>query len=274
MEADQQKIRQQIESISHKIVVLSGKGGVGKSTVAVNLAVSLVQLGKRVGLLDIDIHGPSVPHILGVGPRYPDVTGTDDGGTVLQPVSVDGNLKVMSVGFLLEDRDAAVIWRGPMKYGVIKQFLRDVAWGTLDFLVVDSPPGTGDEPLSVIQLLEQVSGGIVVTTPQDVALNDVRRSVSFCRKLEVPVIGVVENMSGFVCPECGKETNIFSTGGGMAMARDMGVPFLGRVPIDPAVVQACDAGKPFVESYADSPTSVAFRRIAAPVAAMDGAVDS
>lgn len=261
MLSEQNEIRNRTRRIKNKIVVLSGKGGVGKSTVAVNLAVSLALRGNKVGLLDIDIHGPSVPHILGLQQSSSAIPGSDSGQSLIQPVSAGKNLLVMSIGFLLENRDTAVIWRGPMKYNAIKQFLKDVEWGELDFLIVDSPPGTGDEPLSVLQLMERPSGGIIVTTPQDVALNDVRKSITFCRQLNLPVLGVVENMSGFVCPQCGTKTDIFKAGGGKSMALDMKVPFIGSVPIDPMIVEACDAGTSYVDHYAGTNTAKAFEEI-------------
>ncbi|MDO9541428.1 MAG: Mrp/NBP35 family ATP-binding protein, partial [Kiritimatiellia bacterium] len=205
-------MQERLEQIKHKIIVLSGKGGVGKSTVAVNVAVSLTLAGKRVGLLDVDIHGPSIPKMLDLEDTR--ISVRDE---IMLPVEKDG-LKVMSIGFLLQNRDDAVIWRGPMKMGVIKQFLKDVDWGELDYLVIDSPPGTGDEPLSVCQLVKNADGAVIVTTPQDVATNDVRKSINFCRQLNLPVLGVVENMSGFVCPKCGELTAIFKTGGGERMA--------------------------------------------------------
>jgi len=245
---------ERMSRIRRKIIVLSGKGGVGKSTVAVNLAVALSLRGKSVGLLDVDIHGPSVPKLLNLD-AHPEVVE----GMIL-PVEC-GNLKVMSIGFLLRDRNDAVIWRGPMKMGVIKQFLKDVEWGELDYLVVDCPPGTGDEPLSVVQLMGEAKA-VIVTTPQDVALLDVRKSITFCRQLHVPVLGVIENMSGFVCPECGKVTDIFKTGGGERMASEMGVPFLGRVPIDPQVVSSGDTGRPFMYSSPDSATGKVFDNVA------------
>lgn len=245
--------------IRHKVIVLSGKGGVGKSTVAVNLAVALALAGKRVGLLDVDIHGPSVPKLL----RLDDAKVQVEDGAIL-PVERAG-LKVMSIGLLLHAHDDAVIWRGPMKMGVIKQFLQDVRWGELDYLIIDSPPGTGDEPLSVCQLVKNADGAVVVTTPQDVATTDVRRSITFCRQLNLPVLGVVENMSGFKCPQCGTVTDIFKTGGGEQMATEMKIPFLGRIPIDPAVGQACDDGKPFVDHYGRTETAKAFERIIAPI---------
>ncbi len=253
--ADRQKLEQRLCRIRHKIVVLSGKGGVGKSTVAVNLAVALMMDGWTVGLLDADIHGPSIPTMLGLeGKRVEGEPGE------LLPVDL-GGLKVMSLGFFLRHRDDAVIWRGPMKMGALKQFLKDVAWGDLDYLVVDSPPGTGDEPLSVCQLLGSVDGAVVVTTPQKVAAVDVRKSVSFCRELSVPVLGVVENMSGFVCPHCGKHTPVLRSGGGRGIAEDMGVPFLGAIPMDPQVAEAGDDGYAFVHHYAKSPTAGAMRDI-------------
>ena len=260
MDAEQEQIRQRIKQIKHQILVLSGKGGVGKSTVAVNLAVSLALFGKRVGLLDIDIHGPSIPKILNLEGRPVQAI-----GEALLPIQMLDNLKVMSIGFLLRGRDEAVIWRGPMKYQMIKQFLKDVQWGDLDFLIVDSPPGTGDEPLSVVQLLENADGAIIVTTPQEVALSDVRKGIAFCRKLSLPVIGVLENMSGFVCPKCGERTDIFKSGGGERMAVQMEVPFLGQIPIDPQIVRACDAGQPYIQHYSSSQTAKTFNEAIQPL---------
>ena len=247
--------------IRRKILVLSGKGGVGKSTVAVNLAAALALGGRRVGLLDVDIHGPSVPRMLGLSG-----TPLSGSGETMEPVRLPcgrGTLSVMSIGFLLRERDEAVIWRGPRKYGAIKQFLKDVAWGELDHLVVDSPPGTGDEPLAVAQLVEGADGAVIVTTPQEVAVQDVRRCVGFCRQVALPVLGVVENMSGFVCPKCGERQDLFGVGGGRTMAEEMGIPFLGTIPIEPAVVLSGDAGTPVVQSSPRSVTAEAFIRIVA-----------
>jgi ATP-binding protein involved in chromosome partitioning len=255
---NQNTLHERLKKIRHKVLVLSGKGGVGKSTVAVNLAASLSAAGKRVGLLDVDIHGPSVPKMLHLENTKVEMT---ESGIV--PLEKDG-LKVMSLGFLIPNPDDAVIWRGPVKIGVIEQFLRDVNWGELDYLIIDSPPGTGDEPLSVCQLVKNPDGAVIVTTPQDVATSDVRRSITFCHRLELPVLGVVENMSGFVCPKCGEITNIFKTGGGERMAHDMGVPFLGRIPLDPAVDEAGDAGQPFVRNTRTE-TAKIFEEIAAPI---------
>ncbi|MFO7707418.1 MAG: Mrp/NBP35 family ATP-binding protein [Desulfobacterales bacterium] len=259
---DRRKLQERLCRIRCKILVMSGKGGVGKSTVAVNLAVALRLAGKRAGLLDVDIHGPSIPTMLGLENRSPE----GDKGQLL-PIDVDG-LKVMSLGFFLRNPDEAVIWRGPLKMGAIKQFLKDVAWGDLDFLIVDSPPGTGDEPLSVCQLIGQVDGAVIVTTPQKVAAVDVRKSITFCRELKVPVIGVVENMSGFACPHCGTLTPILRAGGGQRIALDMNVPFLGSIPIDPQIAVCCDEGRPFIQHIADSPATAKLRDIIRPIEAL------
>lgn len=258
---EREALDERLRHIRRRILVLSGKGGVGKSTVAANLAISLVLAGKRVGLLDVDIHGPSIPRMLRLGDADVRVLN----GAIV-PVEKAG-LKVMSIGFLLRGRHDAVIWRGPMKMSVIRQFLQDVEWGDLDYLVVDSPPGTGDEPLSVCQLAAPIDGVVIVTTPQDVATDDVRRSITFCRQLKLPILGVVENMSGFVCPACGKVTEIFKAGGGERMAADMDVPFLARIPLDPAVGQAGDDGKPFIYHYSRTETAKAFERAVAGIVA-------
>ena len=240
---------EQLQRIQHKIVVMSGKGGVGKSTIAVNIAMSLAMAGRRVGLLDIDLHGPSIPTMLNlVGTRLEQRNGK------LIPAGYE-LLKVLSIGFLLEDQHAAVIWRGPAKSGVIKQFIDDVDWGDHDYLIIDCPPGTGDEPLTIIQTLGACDGAVIVTTPQDVALADVRKSISFCRTVQLPVLGVVENMSGLVCPHCQLVVDVFKTGGGECMAADMQVPFLGRLPMDPALMAAGDEGYPYVHRYGKSPTA-------------------
>ena len=251
-------IEQRLKMMEHKLVVLSGKGGVGKSTVAANIALSIASTGLEVGLLDVDFHGPSIPKLLGLEGRQ--VQTTQAG---LEPLRFNEKLKMMSLGLLLQNPDDAVIWRGPMKMGAIKQLLQDVNWGRLDYFVIDSPPGTGDEPLSVVQLIKDLDGAVIVTTPQDLALADVRKSIRFCEKLNMPVLGVIENMSGFVCPHCGETVDIFKSGGGEDMARDMGVPFLGRIPIEADIVTSGDDGKPYVSAYADTETARRFEDIVA-----------
>jgi Mrp family chromosome partitioning ATPase len=241
------------------IMVMSGKGGVGKSTVAVNLALSLAAKGFRVGLVDVDIHGPSIPTML----NLPNVTvmNAADG---IQPVILGDmfSLEVMSIGFLLNKPDDPVVWRGPLKNSLIEQFLNDVAWGPLDYLIIDCPPGTGDEPLSVAQQLKERAEAVLVTTPQAVSTADVSRSINFCRQLSMPVVGLVENMSGFVCPNCHATTDIFRTGGGKMLAERYDIPFLGSIPIDPSFGISGDAGMPYVQRFADSPVADTYRTIA------------
>ncbi|MBN2493836.1 MAG: Mrp/NBP35 family ATP-binding protein [Deltaproteobacteria bacterium] len=258
--AEEYKARQALTArmcqIRHKLVVLSGKGGVGKSTVSVNLAAALARAGRKVGLLDVDIHGPSIPRLLDLEGR--NVEGTDHS---LFPLKVSDRLSVMSIGLLLRGANDAVIWRGPMKYNAIQQFLRDVEWGELDYLIVDCPPGTGDEPLAVVQLIGDADAAVVVTTPQDLSVADVRRSIAFCRRLELPVLGVIENMSGFTCPSCGQRVDIFGVGGGEKLAAEAGVSFLGAIPIDVEVMRSGERGQPIVDSKPDSETAKAFQRV-------------
>jgi len=235
---EQEALSTRMSRIGHTILILSGKGGVGKSTVATNLAVELAASGKVVGLLDVDIHGPSIPKLLGLEGRSP--VSTEQG---ILPIEYDKRLKVMSIAFLLPDRDNAVIWRGPLKMNMIKQFLKDVEWGDPD-------------------------GAIIVTTPQNLAIVDVRKCVCFCQQLAVPVLGVIENMSRFICPHCGEAVDIFKSGGGEAMASDMHIPFLGRIPIDPDIVQASDCGEPYIRSQAQSAAAAAFRDAIVPVLQM------
>ncbi len=263
-ESSENAIAENLAGVKHKIVVLSGKGGVGKSTVATNMAVGLAQEGYRVGLMDVDVHGPSVPnllHLQGVTPKV-DAEG-------LHPVPCGENLHVISVGFLLSDDRQPVIWRGPLKTGVIQQFLRDVRWGKLDYLIVDCPPGTGDEPLSVLQHVGPRTHAVVVTTPQAVAVADVRRSVSFCRSTATPILGIVENMSGYLCPHCGRIEYLFSKNGGEKLAGEMGVAFLGRIPLDPSMVRAGDEGRVLIAQEEQSPAVEAFRQLMMPVRALE-----
>ena len=247
-----------LPGVRHVIAVASGKGGVGKSTVASNLAVRLAQLGHRVGLLDADIYGPSVPTLLGIHERP-----VLDGQTLV-PFEKFG-IRLMSLGFVL-DTDTPVIWRGPMVMKALMQLLGDVRWGELDFLIVDLPPGTGDAQLTLSQKVP-MSGAVIVTTPQDVALIDARKGLAMFRKLNVPVIGIVENMSGFVCPHCGETTHIFKHGGGAETAKLLGCPFLGEIPLDPAVALGGDAGEPIVVTQREGTHADAFRRVAEAVLA-------
>lgn len=257
--AEEQRRRQEgllkmrLAHIKHRIMVMSGKGGVGKSTVSANLAYALAERGYRMGLLDADIHGPDIPLMLGVEGRRLEVS--PEG---IEPLKVHENLGIVSMSFLLADADTPVIWRGPLKMGALRQFLSEVNWGDLDFLVVDLPPGTGDEPLSIAQLIKGMDGSIIVTTPQDVALLDSRKGVNFSKKVGVRVLGIVENMSGLVCPYCGREIDLFKKGGGERAAVELGVPFLGRVPIDPKVVELGDLGRPLLEANPQSPAAKAF----------------
>ncbi|PHH72403.1 hypothetical protein CDD80_4564 [Ophiocordyceps camponoti-rufipedis] len=255
-----------LEQVRHKILVLSGKGGVGKSTFTSLLARAFAaNPDSAVGIMDTDICGPSMPRMMGVEEETIHVSGSG-----WSPVWVMENLAVMSIQFMLPNRDDAVIWRGPKKNGLIKQFLKDVEWGDLDFLLVDTPPGTSDEHLSVNSLLKEsgIDGAVVVTTPQEVSLLDVRKELDFCRKAGIRVLGLVENMSGFVCPSCKGESLIFrpTTGGGRALAEEMGVPFLGAVPLDPRIRMACDYGESYLDSFPDSPACEAFRQVARGVA--------
>ncbi len=244
-------------NVRHVILVLSGKGGVGKSTVSVNLAFAFASRGFRTGIVDLDIHGPNVAKMLGIeGHQLTAV------GDKIEPIRITGNLAAISMAFLLPKPETPVIWRGPMKMAVIQQFLQDVNWGDLDYLVVDLPPGTGDEALSIIQLAPHVRGAVIVTTPQDVATLDSRKAITFMEKLDIPVIGVVENMSGMACPHCGGEIDLFGKGGGEKVAQEMNVPFLGSIPIDPEMRKAGDEGRPFlIRKTGQSPSWESVNRI-------------
>jgi Mrp family chromosome partitioning ATPase len=249
------KVKNNLEKIKHKIVVMSGKGGVGKSTIATNLAFALSMNGHKVGLMDVDINGPDIAKMLGIeNERMTPV----DGG--IQPVMVPPHLKVVSMAFLIQDRDTPVIWRGPLKMGAIRQFLGDVKWGELDYLIIDLPPGTGDESLSIVQL---IPGGnaIIVTTPQDVALLDSRKAINFAKTLNMAIIGILENMSGLICPHCQKRIDLFKTGGGSKAAKDLIVPFLGSIPIDPCIVETGDSGEPFILKYSKSKSAKEFNKV-------------
>lgn len=242
--------------IGKKIIVLSGKGGVGKTTISVNLAYALAMTGLKVGILDTDIHGPNIAKMLGIEGRR--IFGGRDG---IEPFPVLPNLTAISIALLIEGQDTPIIWRGPLKMATIRQFLGDVNWGDLDYLIIDSPPGTGDEPLSTCQLIPDLDGAVIVTTPQDVAVLDARKTVLFAREINVPVIGIIENMSGFICPYCGKKTDLFGTEGGKKAAADLNVPFLGQVPIEPDLVTFGDSGKPFIHFRKETETAGILREI-------------
>ena len=255
---EQEALNIKMSKIKHKIAVISGKGGVGKSTVTVNLGMAFAMHGyvNSVGILDADIHGPCVPKMLGL--RGQKLQAIPIG---VFPVVGPLGIKVVSMDFLLSSDDAPVVWRGPLKMKAIKQFLSDITWGELDFLFIDLPPGTGDEPLSVMQLIPDMDGAIIVTIPSEVSQIVVKKAITFTRQLGVPVIGIIENMSGFVCPKCGTETNIFTVGGGQKIAQDMSVPFLGSIPIDPEICRDSDNGMPFITEHVDSPATKAFTEI-------------
>ncbi|MGD9823305.1 P-loop NTPase [Desulfobacter sp.] len=245
-----------LKKISRKFIVMSGKGGVGKTSVSVNLAITLANMGYTVGLLDVDIHGPDIPRMLGLDGML-----SVNLDKKIEPMRYGDNLKVVSMESLMPNKDEAIIWRGPVKHTVIRQFIGEVSWGVLDFMVIDSPPGTGDEPLTVAKLVPDAQA-IIVTTPQEVALADIRKSISFCRNVHIGILGIVENMSGFICPHCGKNVDIFGTGGGEKTAKSYGLKFLGRIPFDPDMVKCEDQGISFQHLHAQSPITDAFIRIA------------
>jgi len=248
-------IKKRMSRVKHKIAVISGKGGVGKSLVTVNLATALAVNNKdrRVAILDADLTGPCVPKMMGLKGQRLDV-----GPVGIAPVKGPEGVGVVSMDFLLPTDDSPVIWRGPLKMGAIRQFLGEVAWGPLDYLLVDLPPGTGDESLSILQLLPEMDGVIIVTIPSEVSQAVVKKAVTFARKMEVPVFGVIENMAGLVCPHCGETINVFSEGGGARVAEEMEVELLGSIPIDPRVSTDSDEGTPFILRHPDSPAAKSF----------------
>ena len=254
----QKRVRENLGKVKHKIAVISGKGGVGKSTFTVNLAIAFAAKGhmNSVGILDADFHGPSVPKMLGVRGQ---MIQSDDGGIL--PVTGPLGIRIVSTEFILPDENTPVIWRGPLKMNAIKDFLSEIAWGELDFLLIDLPPGTGDEPLSIAQLLPDLDGVVVLTIPSQVSQLVVKKAVNFARRLNLPVIGIVENMSGFICPNCGAKVDIFQTGGGKKIAEELNIPFLGNIPIDQRICEDADNGKPFILEHKDSPATKAFMEI-------------
>ncbi len=253
--AQQQKLKERMGKIKHKIAIISGKGGVGKSTVTVNLATAFAAKGFRVGILDADIHGPSVPKLLGLEGKH-----VKYGPPGAFPVEGPLGIRVMSIDFFLPE-EAPTIWRGPLKMRAIRQFLEEIVWGELDFLFIDLPPGTGDEPLSVAQLLPEMDGVVIVTMPTGLSSSVVKKAITFAERLNMPIIGVVENMSGFICPHCGTKTEIFRSGGGEKMSKEMGVVFLGSIPIDPKIGVDSDKGEPFIVAQKDSAATKAFMQI-------------
>jgi ATP-binding protein involved in chromosome partitioning len=250
------RIVENLQRIKNRLLVFSGKGGVGKSTVAANLGLALSERGLKVGLIDIDIHGPNLAKMLGAEGKN---LQPSEGHRII-PLKITKNLSLVSVSFFLHDPDNPVIWRGPLKIKLIQQFLGDVVWGDLDWLVIDSPPGTGDEPLSIAQLIP-ATGAVIITTPQEVSLMDSRKAVNFARVLKLRIYGIIENMSGLRCPHCGKNIEIFKSGGGERTAREVGVPFLGKIPMDPTIVSLADEGKPFIIHEPDSVAAGAFGSI-------------
>ena len=257
------EIKNTLSKIKHKLIVMSGKGGVGKTSVSVNLAIALAKKGYQVGIMDVDLHGPDVPRMLGL---KGEVAASKD-MPKLTPMSYSDNLKAISMECFMPNKDDAVIWRGPLKHSAINQFITDIDWGELDFLIVDSPPGTGDEPLSVIQILKKISGVIIVSTPQELAYLDVRKAINFAKKLEIPILGIVENMTEIVCPHCGQRIELFKAGSGEKALKDFNIDLLGRIPFDVQVVQSGDTGKPFIGENANTEAGKIFTDIADKIAA-------
>ncbi len=249
-------IKDNLARIKNKIFVLSGKGGVGKSSVSANLATTLAKKGYKTGLMDVDVHGPSIAQMF----NMTELLDISPDSKQLLPKQVYENLTVVSVQALMQDKDQAVIWRGPAKTGIIKQFIGSVAWGDLDYLVIDAPPGTGDEPLTVVQTIPDAKG-IIVTTPQEVALADIRKSISFCKTVKMETLGVLENMAGFTCPHCNKHIDLFKSGGGEKTAKAQGLNFLGSIPFDTRVVESGDDGVPVMVYEADGPFKLAFEKV-------------
>ena len=252
-----------LKKIRRKFIIMSGKGGVGKSSTCVNLALALAGKGRQVGLLDVDLHGPDIPRMLGLEGLL-----EMNAEQQLVPKQYSENLSAVSVESLTPDNDDAIIWRGPVKYSVIQQFVGQVAWGDLDYLLIDAPPGTGDEPLTIAQTINDAQA-VIITTPQEVSLADVRKSINFCKTVKMPIFGIVENMSGLECPHCNCKIDLFGTGGGEQTARKMGVPFLGRIPFDPEMVACGDAGVAFQQKHKDSAAAAALLSIAEKIASSE-----
>jgi len=257
----EQAVTTSLGRIGQKFVVMSGKGGVGKTSTAVNLAMALASGGAKVGLIDVDLHGPDVPRMLGLDGLL-DI----DQQNRIVPMAYNDHLSMVSVESLIANKDDAIIWRGPVKHSVIQQFIGQVAWGDLDYLIIDAPPGTGDEPLTVAQSIKDAQA-IIVTTPQEVSLSDVRKSINFCRTVKMKIFGMIENMSGLNCPHCQCDIDLFGNGGGERTAAAMGIQFLGRIPFDPQMVICGDEGSAILDKNAQSPATLAFRQIAEKISA-------
>lgn len=249
-------VKSSLAKIKNKLIVMSGKGGVGKTSTSVSIAIALAKKGYQVGLMDVDLHGPDVPRMLGLK-GTPDLSRNQK----LNPLKYSDNLKVISVESLTPNKDDAIIWRGPIKHSAISQFIGDVEWGNLDFLIIDAPPGTGDEPLTVAQTISDAKA-IIVTTPQEVSLADVRKSISFCKTVKLEIFGLLENMSGCTCPHCGEKIELFGSGGGEKTASEAGLRFLGKVPFDQNMVRCGDEGSSFQDEFKDSEVTGAFESIA------------
>ncbi len=245
-------LKDNIDRIKNKIVVFSGKGGVGKSTVAVNLAYGLALNGKKVGIMDVDMHGPSIAKMLGIEGKKLGGPKSDDRPT---PIKVHENLWALSIATFLPDVDEPVIWRGPLKNGAIKQFMQDIEWPELDYMIIDCPPGTGDEILSVAQILKNVNGSVIVSTPQDISFLDARKTIKFSKKMNIPILGIVENMAYLICPKCGEKIEIFAGNGAKKASKDFDVDILGSIPIDPNIVKTGDTGRPYIYDYNKLPAA-------------------
>ncbi|MBT3169019.1 MAG: Mrp/NBP35 family ATP-binding protein [Candidatus Cloacimonetes bacterium] len=252
------RLQDNLNKIKKKVIILSGKGGVGKSTVSVNVALGLAKNGYKVGILDVDIHGPSIAKMLGIEDKKLLVAKSQK---FPAPIRVNDNLYAMSIANLISNPDEPIIWRGPIKIGVIKQFMQDINWPELDFLIIDSPPGTGDEPLSVVQTLNKVDGAIIVSTPQDIALLDARKTIKFSQKMDVPILGIVENMSTFACPHCGEAIDIFAGLGIEKAAKDFDVEIIGKIPLDPQIVKSGDSGISHLENNQNSTSAIAIEKM-------------
>ncbi len=250
------KVIENMKGVKHKIVVLSGKGGVGKTTIATNLAVSFAKRGVATGILDVDMYGPNVPKLLGLEGQHPSAV-----GEFIQPVQGPNGTKVMSMGLLLRRNDDAIAWRGPIVAKAITQFLGNVMWGQLDILVVDMPPGTGDEILSILQMIPEITGVVIVTTPQEVAVLDAKRAIQLVSRMGVPILGIIENMAVFVCPSCGESHKLYGDGAADSAAKEYGIEHLGEMPLDPDVIRLSDRGSPFVNSEPKSESARTFESI-------------